>query len=202
VNALSNKGGQELHLTQSELAWDNKVQQWAQKHESCLLFGVLGSVSRLMELIYALAGYVAVAPRNEVLGIPTNLGPPAMNTRDATPRKDQAQAADEGKSKKVENGKGKMIEPEKPKKVIYPIQTGGTFKIHERNASTPPASLMVPSTKKNLVVQRKKIEIPPRMARVLKLADKEDESEAEKPVKAVLETTPWSRFLPRSQTCR
>jgi hypothetical protein len=82
---------------------------------------MLGSVSRLMELIYTLAGYVAVVSRNEVLGIPANLGPPAVNTRGATPRKDQAQAADKGKSKKVEKGKGKMIKPEKPKKVVYPI---------------------------------------------------------------------------------
>jgi hypothetical protein len=87
VNAFSKKGGQEFHLTQSELARVNEVQQWAQKHESCLLFGVLGSVSRLMELIYALASYVAVALRNEVLGIPTNLGPPAVNTWGATPPK-------------------------------------------------------------------------------------------------------------------
>jgi hypothetical protein len=61
---------------------------------------------------------------------------------------------------------------------------------------------MVPLTKKNPVVQRKKIEVPHRVARALKLADEEDESEAEKPVKAVLEITPWSRFLPRSQTWR
>jgi hypothetical protein len=106
------------------------------------------------------------------------------------PRKDQAQATDKGKSKKVEKGKGKMIKLEKPKKVVYPIQTSGTFKIHERNAPTPSASQMVPSTKKNPVVQRKKTEVPHRVARELKLADEEDELEVEKPVKAVLKTTP------------
>jgi hypothetical protein len=125
VNSLFDKGGQEPHLTPSELARVNEVQQWAQKHESCLLFGVLGSVSRLMELVYAPAGHVAVVLRNKVLGIPTNLGPLAANTRGATPRKDQAQAIDKGKSKKVDKGKGKMIELEKPEKVVYPIMTDG-----------------------------------------------------------------------------
>jgi hypothetical protein len=50
-----------------------------------------------------------------------------------------------------------MIEPEKPKKTVYPIQTGGAFKIHER--------------KKSLAVEKKKVEVPSRVARALKLAD-------------------------------
>jgi hypothetical protein len=85
VNALSEKGGQEPHLTPNELARVNKVQQWARKHESCLLFGVFGSVPRLMELVYAPPGQVAVALRSEYLGVPANSGPPAVNTRGATP---------------------------------------------------------------------------------------------------------------------
>jgi hypothetical protein len=97
-----------------------------------------------MELIYVPAGHVAVAPRKEILGVPFNPSPPAANTWGATPRNDQAQATNKGKSEKVDKGKGKMIEPEKPEKVVYPIMTGGAFKIHERKALTPPASLVVP----------------------------------------------------------
>jgi hypothetical protein len=109
VNALFENGGQEPRLTPSELARVNEVQQWAQKHESCLLFGVLGSVPRLMELVYVLASHVVVALRSEYPRVPANPGLPAVNTRGATPQKDQAQAVDKGKSKKVNKGKGKMI---------------------------------------------------------------------------------------------
>jgi hypothetical protein len=140
-----------------------------------------------MELVYALARHVAVAFRNEYLRGPANPGPPATNTRSATPRKDQAQVADKGKSKKVDKGKGKMIEPEK---VVYPIMTSGAFKIHEWKAPTPPASLVVLPTKKSPAVERKKkVEVPPRVARVLKLAD-EEESEAEMPIGSIAEPTP------------
>jgi hypothetical protein len=61
-----------------------------------------------MELVYVPAGYVVVALRSEYLEVPANSGLPAANTWGATPRKDQAQAADKGKSKKVDKGKGKV----------------------------------------------------------------------------------------------
>jgi hypothetical protein len=51
------------------------------------------------------------------------------------------------------------------------------------------------------VVERKKVEVPPKVVRALKLAD-EEESDAEKPVEATPEQTPLSRSLPRSQTSR
>jgi hypothetical protein len=102
-----------------------------------LNFAVLGSVLRLMELVYVSAGHMVVELRKELLGVPVNPSPPAVNTRGVTPRKDQAQAADKGKSKKVDKGKGILIKPEKPKKVVYPIQTGGVFKIRDPKALTP-----------------------------------------------------------------
>jgi hypothetical protein len=189
VNALSEKGGQEPHLTQSELARVNEVQQWAQKHESCLLYGVLGSILRLIEFVYEPVGHVAVVVRNELFGILANMGPPTANTRGVTPRKDQAQAANKGKSKKIDKGKGKMTEPKKPKNAVYPIQTGGAF-THEWKALTPLASPMVPPKKKSPTMEKKKVEVPHRVARALKRPDKEDELEVERPVKAVPKLTP------------
>jgi hypothetical protein len=61
----------------------------------------------------------------------------------------------------------------------------------------------MPWTKKSPAVERKKkVEVPPRMARALKLVDEEDKLEVEKPVKAVIESTPWSGSLPRSRMSR
>jgi hypothetical protein len=62
-----------------------------------------------MELVYVLASHVVVALRSEYPRVPANPGLLAVNTRGATPQKDQAQAVDKGKSKKVNKGKGKMI---------------------------------------------------------------------------------------------
>jgi hypothetical protein len=155
-----------------------------------------------MELVYKPAGHVAVILRKEVLRISVNPSPLATNTRGATTRKDQAQAADNGESKKVDKGKGILIELKKPKKVVYPVQIGGVFKIHEWRAPTTPASPVVPPVKKSPLVEKKKVEVPSKVVRALKLIDEEDESEAEKPVKAIPESTPWSRSLLRSRTSR
>jgi hypothetical protein len=87
--------------------------QWTRKHESCLNYVVLDTVPRLMEMVYAPAGHVAVALKNEFFRGPANQSPPAVNTRGATPRKDPAQDADKGKAKKVDKGKGILIDPEK-----------------------------------------------------------------------------------------
>jgi hypothetical protein len=75
-----------------------------------------------------------------------------------------------------------------PKKVVYRTQTGVAFKIHERKDPTPPVSPIVPPAKKSPTVE-KKVEVPSRVARVLKLADEEDELEAKTSVKAVAEPT-------------
>jgi hypothetical protein len=122
VNTLSEKGGQEPYLTSSELARVDKVLKWARKHDSCLTYAVLGSIPRLMEFVYEPAGHVAVELRKVLIKVPVNPSPPAANTRGATSRKDTAQDADKGQTKRVDKGKGKgiLIEPEKPEKVSTP----------------------------------------------------------------------------------
>jgi hypothetical protein len=97
--------------------------------------------------------------------------------------------------------KGKMIKPKKPKKAApIPLQTGGAFKIHEPKALTPPMSSATPPTKKSLVLVKKPMGIPPWVARALKLANEEDELEAEKPVEAVLSQPPKPWLLLKSRT--
>jgi hypothetical protein len=59
-----------------------------------------------------------------------------------------------------------MIEPEKPNKAVpIPLQTGGAFKIFEK-AQTPPTSPAALSAKKSLALEKKKVEVLPRMARL------------------------------------
>jgi hypothetical protein len=82
-----------------------------------------------------------------------------------------------------------LIEPEKPNKVVYPIQTGGDFKIREPRAPTKPVLPIAPLTKKSQVVERKKVKVPPKVVRALKLAD--EESDVQKPVEA----TPKQTYL-------
>ena len=74
-------------------------------------------------------------PAGATTRLPIDPSPPAANTRGATPRKDKAHLVDNNKSKKVDKGKGKIIEPEKPKKLT--LQTGGAFKIYEPRALVP-----------------------------------------------------------------
>jgi hypothetical protein len=92
------------------------------------------------------------------------------------------------KSKKVDKGKGKMVEPEKPKKTTYPVQTGGTFKIREPRPPSPPVLPIAPPIKKSPLVEGTRTEAHPRVARALKLAD--EESGVEKPIEGTPEQTP------------
>ena len=69
-----------------------------------MLYDVLCMIPRLMEFVYSLAAHVSVKLTKEVARVQFNLGPPAANTQGATPRKDQAQAVDKGKSKKSGQG--------------------------------------------------------------------------------------------------
>jgi hypothetical protein len=80
TNALSTKGQQEPNLTRVEMARVNDVLRWAQKHDLCMFYSVLASVSRLMEFIYVPTAHVAVRLREETLRIPVNPGPPVANT--------------------------------------------------------------------------------------------------------------------------
>jgi hypothetical protein len=188
VNVLSERGDREPRLTPKELVRVGDVQKWARKHESCLTFEMLSSVSRLMEMVYAPAGHVATELTRELIRIPLDPSPPAANTRGATPRKDKAPTAGD-KSTKVDKGKGKMVEPEKPKKTTYPIQTGGDFKIKEPRRPSPPVLPIAPPIRKSPLIEGTKTEVHLKVVRVLRLAD-EEESKVEKPVEATPVPTP------------
>ena len=72
-----------------------------------------------------------------------------------------------------------MIEPVKPKKATpFPLQTGGVFKIHDRDPA--PTTPIVPQPVQGV---KNPTEAPPRVARVLKLVDDEDDIEAGQPTK-------------------
>ena len=145
-----------------------------------MLFEVLCTVPRLMEFVYVPTAHVTVKLTEEVARIRFNPGPPAANTRGATPRKDQAQAVGKGKSKQMDKGKGKMIEPEKPKKVaLFPLQTGGVFKIYDKDPAPPALAVTQP-----VQGEKNSTEVPPRVAIVLKLVDEEDDVKAGKLAKA------------------
>ena len=142
-----------------------------------MLFEVLCTVPRLMEIVYAPAAHVAVKLTKEVARVRLNPGPIAANTRSATPRKEQAQAVSKGKSKQMD--KGKMIEPEKPKKVVpFPLQTGRVFKIHNKDPAPLAPTILQPEKK-----EERPIEVPSRVAKVLKLVDDEEDLETGEPVK-------------------
>jgi hypothetical protein len=85
VNVLSERGGREPRLTHKELARVGEVQKWARKHESSLTFEVLGSVLRLMEMVYAPTGHVAVELTRELVRVSLDPSPLAVNTRGTTP---------------------------------------------------------------------------------------------------------------------
>ena len=128
-----------------------------------------------MEFVYAPAAHVSVRLIEEVTRVQFNPGPPAANTRGATPQKDQAQVVDKGKSKKVDKGKGKMIEPEKPKKdTPSPLQTCGAFKIYEKDPA-PPVLPVIQQVKRE---RKRLVEGPPKVARLLKLVDEEEDLKA------------------------
>ena len=90
--------------------------------------------------------------------LPVDQSPPAANTRGATPCKEQAQVAEKGKLKKVDKGKGKMIEPEKPKKPV--LRTGGAFKIYEPQAPVPFELPVIQLPKKSPILKKKYVEAP------------------------------------------
>jgi hypothetical protein len=127
-----------------------------------MFYGVLASILRLMEFVYLPAAHILVKLTKEVTKVPINQGDPsAANTRGATPRKDQVQVADKGKSKKMDKGKGNMIELEKPRKAApLPLQTGEAFKIDEPKAPIPPESSTTPLAKKSSALMKKPVELP------------------------------------------
>jgi hypothetical protein len=97
----------------------------------------------------------------------------------------------------VDKGKGKVVEPEKPKKATYPIQTGGNFKIREPRCPSPPVFPIVLPPKKSPLNVGTKTEAHPKVVRALRLAD--EESETEKPVEAPPSSTPCTEAPAEAQ---
>ena len=164
-------------LTAKEQIRVNDITTWSGTHEKFMYSDWLASISRLSELVYDVDASSVPRPVTGITRLPVDQSPLAVNTRGATPYEEQAQAADKSKLKKVDKGKGKMIEPEKPKKAVpFPLQTGGVFKIHDKEPAPS-----VPAVTHPVKKEKKPIEAPPRVAKVLKLVDEKDDLEAGKP---------------------
>jgi hypothetical protein len=73
------------------------------------------------------------------------------------------------KPKVVDKGKAKVADTGKPTKAVYPIMTGGDFKIREPKVPTPPSLPVNLSAKRGLLEEKPKK--PPKVARVLRLLD-------------------------------
>jgi hypothetical protein len=85
------------------------------------------------------------------------------------------------KAKVIDKGKAKVVNTRKPANAVYPIMTGGAFKIREPKVPTPPSLPINPPVKKDLLVE--KPEKPPKVVRALKLLDEEKSPEAGGPTK-------------------
>jgi hypothetical protein len=75
------------------------------------------------------------------------------------------------KPKAIDKGKAKVVDTGKPAKAVYPVMTGGDFKIREPKVPTPPSLPINPPPKEGLA---KKPEETPKVARALKLLDEEE----------------------------
>ena len=74
-----------------------------------------------------------------------------------------------------------MIEPENPKKAApFPLQTGEAFKIYEKDPA-PPVPPVIQQVKRE---KKRSVEGPPKVARLLKLVNEEEDLEAGQPAEA------------------
>jgi hypothetical protein len=187
INDPSNKAYQEPIMTPEMTKRVNDVIAWSQDHGKMMFVGSLVTAPKLSEFVYDVESFRApMRPIGDPLRARPDPSGPAANTRGSTPLKgkNKVPVAVQSKPKIVDKGKAKVVDTGKPKKVTYPIQTGGAFKIHERKVPTPPALPIAPLVKKSPVVE-KKVEKPSKVARVLKLLDEEEGSEAGEPAKAL-----------------
>jgi hypothetical protein len=178
-------------LTPEMIQRVNSVIKWGREHPKMMLVGTLITSLRLSEFVYDVESF---CPPPRPIGDPLRARPdpssPAANTRASVPQKgkDQAPLAAQVKLKVVDKGKAKVIDTGKPEKVKYPIMTGGNFKIREPKVLTPPTLPIAPPVKKDSL--REKVEKPSKAARVLKLLDEEEGSEAGGAVKDQPQLTP------------
>jgi hypothetical protein len=168
----------------------NEVIKWGREHPKMMFVGSLITATKLSEFVYDVDSYRRPSrpvsdPLRARLDPEGRLDPsgPAANTRASTPqkRKGEAPLAAQVKPKAVDKGKAKVVDTGKPTKAVYPIMTGGNFKIREPKVPTPPSLPINPPAKKGLLVD--KPEKPPRVARSLKLLDEEESPEAGGPAK-------------------
>jgi hypothetical protein len=167
----------------------NKVIKWGREHPKMMFVGSLITATKLSEFVYDVdsfrrASRPASDPLRARLDPEGRLDPsgPAANTRASTPqkRKGEAPLAAQVKPKAVDKGKAKVVDTGKPAKAVYPVMTGGNFKIREPKIPTPPSLPINTPPKEGLA---KKPEKPPKVARALKLLDEEESPEAGGPAK-------------------
>ena len=175
-------------LIAEEQSQVNDVTMWSRTHEKLMYLDWRALILRLSEFVYDVDASSVPRPVAGTTRLLVDQSPPAVNTRGATPRKEQAQATDKGKLKKVDMGKGKMIEPEKPKELA--LRTGGAFKIYEPQAHVPSKPPLIQSPKKSPIPKKKMVEAPSRVARLLKLVDEEEDSEVPQPLNTILGPVP------------
>ena len=100
----------------------------------------------------------------------------------------------------MDKGKGKMTEPEKPKKPA--LQTGRAFKNYEPRALIPPEPLLIQSPKKSSILKKKSAEASPRVARLLKLVDEDEDLGVQQPLKTIQDLCQRFQLLTKSRMLR
>ena len=85
TNIPSNRANKEPILTKDELNRVNKIIKCSRMHNDCMYFGVLVSMSRLMEFVYATAADWSSKSASESTRIPVDSSPPT--TWGATPKR-------------------------------------------------------------------------------------------------------------------
>jgi hypothetical protein len=190
INDPSARAHDEPVLTPEMIDRVNQVIKWGREHPKMMFVGSLITTPKLSEFVYDVESFrPAVRPVGDPLR--AHLDPssrldrsgPAANTRASTPQKGKGEAplAAQVKPKVVDKGKAKVVNTGKPVKAVYPIMTGGAFKIWEPKVPTPPSLPINPPAKKGLLVEKPKK--PPKVARALKLLDEEESPEAGGPTK-------------------
>jgi hypothetical protein len=190
INDPPAKAHDEPVLTPEMIHRVNKAIKWGREHPKMMFVGSLITALKLSEFVYDVESF---RPPVRPVGDPlrARLDPsgrldpigPAANTRASTLQKEKGEAplAAQVKPKVVDKGKAKVVDTGKPAKVVYPIMTGGDFKIREPKVPTPLSLPINPPAKKGLLEE--KPEKPPKVSRVLKLLDEEESSEEGGPAK-------------------
>jgi hypothetical protein len=149
INTPTERAYQEPVLTPEQTRQVNEVTQWSRTHDKMMYCGAFVTISKLSKFVYDVKAFRA--PKRPVANpLRARIDPsaPAANNRGTTPQKDKskAQVANQSKPKAVDKGKGKLVEPERPKKAAaFPLQIGGAFKIFEKDLipSAPPVTQLV-----------------------------------------------------------